>query len=110
MNRYLLPTIISYCPCSCEGPGAKDGGNRIDVRYRDWSIARMSDIDGIAHVLLLFVEASTRNCDIPMIAHCRWPGVTEIDSLDLRGAVACLIRCGPFSLKAATTSRNIFVC
>ena len=77
--------------------------------YLDWPIARMSDIDGIPHILLLIVKASASNGDITLVTHCRWPEVDEIDILYLGGTVTRLIRRGPFSLKATATSRKILV-
>ena len=69
----------------------------------------MSDIDGIPHILLLIVKASASNGDITLVSHCRWPEVDETDILYFGGTVTCLICCGPFSLKAAATSRKILV-
>ena len=76
MNRHLTSTVVSDCPCSRETTSAEDSGHGIDVRYRNWSIARVSDVDCIAHVLLLFLKASTRNGCIRMITHGRGGGVT----------------------------------
>ena len=77
--------------------------------YRDWSIARMSDVDSIAHVLLLFFKASTSDGCSAMITHSRRTGVAEVDNLDPRGAVTRLICCSPFSLKAAAAARDVLV-
>ena len=79
------------------------------MSYRDWSITRVSDVDCIAHVLLLFLKASTRNGCIRMITYGRWTGVVKIDDLGPRRAVARLVFRDPLSLKAATYSWDILV-
>ena len=77
--------------------------------YSDWSIARMSDVDCIAHVLLLFFEASTSDGCITMVTHGRRAGIAKVDNLSLGGAVARLVCRGPFSLKAAAVARDVLV-
>ena len=109
MNGHLFPTVVSDRPRSRENSCAEDSGNGIDVHYSDWSIARMSDVDCIAHVLLLLLKAATCNGCIRMITYGRRAGVSKSDHLDLRRAVARLVFCGPLSLKAATASWNVFV-
>ena len=79
------------------------------MRYSDWSIARMSNVDCIAHVLLLFFEASTSDSCITVVTHGWRAGVAEVDNLGLGGAVSRLICCGPFSLKAAAAARDVLV-